>query len=253
MGFISLKRDNIDFFGLKLYLFEDNNSFIEKILSFSSNKTNYVYYLNADTFNKAVKNKIFAKILKKGNLIYPDGMSIVLTLKLMGYKTKRITAADFIGDFLQKCQIQRLKVAFVGGNPGFIKKLKEKIEKNYPDLNIKLFDGYFHKNKEKEKSLLKKLQDFSPQIILLGMGSPLQELWSYKNLGNYKSTIWHIGAAMEFFAGEKRRAPLWMQKCGLEWLHRLVSEPKRLAKRYIIGNPFYIYNIVKFILLKKSL
>lgn len=132
---------------------------------------------------------------------------------------------------------------------GSTEKVKEKLQQKIPSLNIVgEYHGYF--DKENNKEIVNKINNCRPNILLVGMGTPKQEEWIYQNHYHLNvSLCWAVGGLFDFISGKIKRAPLWMLHCHLEWLYRLCQEPKRLWKRYIVGNLKFIYRVLKFKLL----
>jgi N-acetylglucosaminyldiphosphoundecaprenol N-acetyl-beta-D-mannosaminyltransferase len=138
---------------------------------------------------------------------------------------------------------------FLGARPGVAKKAAETLKAKYPGLRIVGYsDGYFDKTPGSiaNETVLRDINRCKPNILILGFGMPVQEKWLMENWDRVDANIALTGGAVfDYVSGELRRAPQWMTTHNLEWLGRLIIEPKRLWKRYLIGNPLFLWRIVK--------
>ncbi len=235
----------MDFLGVPLQPYSSPSNLMESILTLSKERKQAVIcYLNADIFNRAQKDPLFQELLQEADVVYIDGVSIALTVRLL-YKQKapRLTAADYFMDFLKLAEKEQLRLFFVGSTPAVIENLQTKLKKHCPRLTADFHHGYF--TPETEPGLRKRIASFHPHLVIAGMGSPRQEKWSFRAVKEIGCPIWNVGALLDFVTGEKKRAPLLMQKTGLEWLYRLLQEPRRLAKRYLVGNIVFFINVLK--------
>jgi len=178
-------------------------------------------------------------------LVLPDGMGFILLIKLKyGTKLERITGNDLLKILLEICNVNSFSVAFVGSTPNILTKLKNKIQLNYPNLkvsNILSPSFNFEYNYKENDKVLSELKESKPDVLFLALGCPRQELWiaKYKDIIGAKINI-GVGSAFDFYTREKLRAPIIVQKIYLEWFWRLMTEPRRLFKRYIIQDvPFF--------------
>ena len=133
----------------------------------------------------------------------------------------------------------------MGGKPDVVQKAAVELEKRFPGLEISGFHhGFF--NEREESGIIKEINFLKPNILMVGLGVPKQEKWVRRHLNELDVNLcWGVGAAFDWLSGQRKRAPRWMVSCGFEWAHRLYQEPKRLMRRYLIGNPVFIYHILK--------
>lgn len=205
-------------------------------------KPQTIAYLNAHTVNLAHSEPEFLELLCRMDVLYADGMSIVKTSHRAGRPlAERINAGDFIERFLWSCNGHHATVALVGSAPGIAEAAAKVYAERLGETPIRFTNhGFFLGDAQAKSALEKTLQQSPPDFLLLGLGSPQQERlaleWS-ELLPN--TTIWCVGALFEYSAG-RWRAPVWVRLLGLEWVVRLMLEPKRLWKRYLIGNPTYL-------------
>ena len=206
----------------------------------------FVTYLNAYGANLALKDKKYRQILKRADLVYADGFGVVLAARFFGYRLLgRLTAKDFFDEFCKRAKREENTIYFLGGKEGVAKKAARVLKKQYPALRILgSHYGYFKESEEKE--IVGKINILKPDFLLLGMGAPKQEQWLKKNLVHLKVKVgWCVGGLFDFISGEKPRCPKWLGDLGFEWLFRLLTEPKRLWKRYLIALPSFWANVLR--------
>lgn len=196
------------------------------------------------------KDGKFKQINNSCSLVVADGMPLIWASKLLGPPIpERITGSDL---FYELCKIavqKQYKFFFLGSTNEVLNNMSIKLKRQFPNLQIVgTYSPPFKKtfSEVENKEIIEKINASSPDILWVGMTAPKQEKWIYYNLDklNVKVAI-GIGAVFDFVAGTVKRAPKWMQKIGLEWLFRLIQEPKRLWKRYLIGNTIFIWLVLK--------
>ncbi len=224
-----------------------------KIKNILDNKNDplQIVTLNIDFLRIANIDNEFKEICKNSHLVIPDGIGIILLLKLK-YKLNvlRITGNDLLKIILNLSTNRKLKIAFLGSSKSTLLKIKNKIQLN--NLNIEVTNLIspplnFEIDEKINNSVIAELKKFKPEILFVALGCPRQEKWidKYKYDIGFRIGI-GIGAALDFYAGTKKRSPYVLQKFGMEWLWRLASEPKRLFRRYIINDiPFFIKYAMK--------
>ena len=216
--------------------------------------------INAHSYNTARKDKEFAEALLKGDVLMPDGASIVKAIKwLRGENIERIAGWDlFVWEMKRLQQLQpnplmgetgEKKVFFLGSSEGVLTKIRERAAIDYPHLEIYTYSPPYKSEftKEENQAMIDAVNVVKPDLLWIGMTAPKQEKWAYKHLAqlDVKGHIGTIGAVFDFYAGTMERAPLWWQEHSLEWLYRLIKEPKRMWKRYLIGNVKFAWFILR--------
>lgn len=202
-----------------------------------------VGYLNAHTVNLALRRGgELGPMLRRMDMLYPDGMSVVRAARRRGLDvSERVSAADFFLRFCWAAAARGRTIALVGGTPEVVAGCSAFLSGQVPALRIVLARDGFLKPRE-ESSLAEELRRLRPAITLLGMGSPRQErlaLFLRDTVG--LPTVWCVGALFEYHApGHRPHAPLWMRRAGMEWAFRLWQEPRRLARRYLLGNAEFL-------------
>lgn len=205
--------------------------------------------INAYSFVTASRNEAFQTALSKSNILLPDGISIVMAMKILcGVKLKKIAGAD-----LFKWEMQRLnringKCFFLGSSGTTLNKIYNRCKVEYPQVSVQFYSPPFKSSFSKEENdmMVDMINKFSPDVLFIGMTAPKQEKWAADNFD--KITAQHvcsIGAVFDFYAGNVKRAPKWVINLGLEWFFRFMQEPRRLWRRYLIGNSKFIYLILK--------
>ena len=211
-------------------------------------KKKKAFNMNAYGVVTYLENEKYAKIMDSADIIYPDGWGPVFASRFFNKPLEeRVNVGDFIGYLLERSDTKSLRIFLLGCKKRVVEKAKKIIKAKYKTLKTDVHDGFFSRRKEKE--IISMINKFEPQIVLVGMGNPKQEIWIDKNWDLLPSAVYMgTGGVFHYIAGTKSRAPNWMRKSGLEWLYRLFQEPGRLWKRYTIYNLVFIRYLLKYIL-----
>lgn len=232
----------------------------EQLMSIPEGKA-LINTINAHSFNTAQKDKAFAEALSKGDYLIADGASIVKAcrwLKAKSQPKERIAGWDMFSFEMNALErksgelsvkSEKLKVMFLGSSEKVLSLIRERAAIDYPHLEVVTYSPPYKPefSKEDNQAMIKAINEANPDLLWIGMTAPKQEKWTYEHW-NELDIHCHcgtIGAVFDFYAGTAKRAPLWWQKHSLEWLHRLLSEPKRMWRRYLVGNPLFLWNILK--------
>lgn len=205
-----------------------------------------IFSLNAEGFCRFKENQYFRDSLLSADLVHADGMSIVWISKLYGEQLpEKLSTTDMIYPVADWAAKRRLSFFLLGGNYGAAEMAAERLIKMYPELNIVgTHHGYFNSNEEEK--VIAKINEVRPDILWVGFGRPKQEIWTVRNRSKLNVPIIKTcGGLFDFVSGKNKRAPTIMQRYGLEWLYRLYLEPRRLYKRYLIGNFKFLHYVVK--------
>lgn len=194
---------------------------------------------------EAYNNSTFLNVVNNIDMVVPDGQPIRWVLNnFYNLKLKdRVCGADLTQHVLQKANEENLKVYLYGSTEDTLKKLAAYINKNHSKVIICGFhpDRFREATEEEDAEDIAKINNSGAHIVLVGRGCPRQERWVYAHKGKINAVMMAIGAAFDFHAGTLKRAPIWMQKNGLEWLHRLCQEPRRLWRRNLSTNSTFIF------------
>lgn len=244
--------------------------------------------INAHSYNTARKDGLFAEALTNGDVLIPDGVSIVKACRWIKAKSlpkERIAGWDlfeFEMNKLEECgmwneefgvnnssldnsqsaladnpkfKIQNSEfrspqqtVMFMGSSEKVLDLIVKRAAKVYPHLKVVTYSPPYKPefSEEDNKAIIDAINAADPDLLWIGMTAPKQEKWTFSHWNelNIHCHVGTIGAVFDFFAGTVERAPMWWQRHGLEWLYRLLKEPKRMWRRYIIGNALFLFNIV---------
>lgn len=204
--------------------------------------------LNAHSYNVSKTDTLFHEALIKSDVLIPDGVSIVLSMRfLKGEKIKKIAGADLFFYEMNRLQQKGGSCFFLGSSTPTLEKIKARAAKDYPNVQVNSYSPPYKPefSKEDNVAMLYEVNKCKPDVLFVGMTAPKQEKWAYQNKTDLNTKhICCIGAVFDFYAGTTKRAPQWMIKIGMEWLYRLLSEPKRLWKRYLIGNTKFVCAII---------
>jgi len=232
----------------------DNVTFdetIEKIESLIQNKQpSLIVTPNADHIVRLHKDELFLEIYKAADLVLADGMSLIYASKLLKTPFKeKISGSDLFPLLCKVAAEKGYRLFFLGGRPGACSTAAEKMKEKYNDLIIAgTYSppfGFENDINEMEK-INEMIKLDKPDILFVGLGAPKQEKWIYQNYNDIGVPVSiGVGVTFEFYSGMVKRAPEWMQKHGLEWFWRLMKEPGRLWKRYLIEDTAFIWLIMK--------
>ncbi len=180
----------------------------------------------------------FREFYRRADRIHIDGMPLVWFARLKGYPARRehrVTYADWVHPLMNLAVSHGFRVFHLGGRPGVGEKAAQKLVAQHPGLQIRTYHGYFDPTGEENEKVLDLIHAFRPHILMVGMGMPRQELWVLDNLHRLPpAVILPSGACMDYVAGVVPTPPRWAGKVGLEWFFRLLAEPRRLWRRYVL-------------------
>lgn len=217
--------------------------------------------INAHSYNTALRDELFSEALTKGDVLIPDGASIVKACRWIGAKsqpTERIAGWDLfeleMGNLqnrskeqMEKAGTLPLKVMFMGSSEKVLSLIRERAAKDYPNLEIITYSPPYKPefSDEDNRAIIEAINNANPDLLWIGMTAPKQEKWAYSHWSelDIHCHCGTIGAVFDFYAGTVKRAPQWWQEHSLEWLYRLLKEPRRMWRRYIIGNVLFVWNI----------
>lgn len=208
--------------------------------------------INAHSYNTAQRDALFAEALQQGDVLIPDGASIVMACRWLKAKVQpkeRIAGWDLFAFEMEKLNRQGGTCFFMGSSEKVLGLIRERAKSVYPNIRIETYSPPYKPEftAEENRAMVEAINRCNPDLLWIGMTAPKQEKWAY---AHWKDLDIHchcgtIGAVFDFFAGTMERAPLWWQEHSLEWLYRLIKEPKRMWRRYIIGNTLFLWNLTK--------
>lgn len=207
--------------------------------------------INAFSYDNARKDVLFSEALQKGDVLIPDGISIVKACRFLNAKSQpkeRIAGWDLFVYEMEKLNRVGGKVMFLGSSDAVLNLIRQRVAEKYPKIEVDTYSPPYKPvfSDEDNEAMISAINHSNPDLLWIGMTAPKQEKWAYTYLDrlDVHCHIGTIGAVFDFFAGTVKRAPERWQRAGLEWLYRLLSEPRRMWRRYFIGNAKFIYYIM---------
>ncbi len=228
------------------YAITDYDKASDLIIEKACSRTSFgVSALAVHGLMETVKDPSFRELVNQIDLVVPDGQPVKWALNSF-YKLSlkdRVAGPRLTLYTLQKANQHKLRVYLYGSTSLTLDKFQEFINKNYPSIVIcgTHPDRFREATPEEDVEDVRKINASGANIVLVGRGCPRQEKWVANNLGKINAVMMAVGAAFDFHAGNIKHAPNWMQKSGLEWLFRLIQEPKKLWKRYLVTNSHFVY------------
>ena len=205
----------------------------------------YVCVSNVHTTVMAYDNPMYRKVQNKSIMAVPDGKPLVFVCHRKGYQeAERVAGPDLMPALLHLSETKGYRHYFYGSTQETIQQLEENLHARFPKLEIAgMYSPPFRPlTPQEDEEMVEKINAAHPDFVWVGLGAPKQEEWMYEHCGRIKAVMLGVGAAFDFSAGTAKRAPRWMQECYMEWLYRLMQDPRRLFHRYFTTN-------VRFVLL----
>ncbi len=223
----------------------------EGLLSLPNGKI-LINTINAHSYNTALKDGLFAEALKNGDCLIPDGASIVKAccwLKAKSRPKERVAGWDLFEFEMERLNERGGRCMFMGSSEKVLSLIVRRAAEVYPNVEVLTYSPPYKPefSDEDNKAIINAVNTTNPDMLWIGMTAPKQEKWTYSHWQelDIHCHVGTIGAVFDFFAGTVERAPLWWQRHSLEWLYRLLKEPRRMWRRYIIGNALFLWNIMK--------
>ena len=208
-----------------------------------SDDSHYVCIANVHVLMEAYDSPEFRNIVSTADLVTPDGMPLVWMMRLKGgQRQRRVYGPTLMLHVLDSAAHEGIPVGFYGGTPRVLDSLIQRMKLRYKGLNVAFCwsPPFRAMNPEEDSVLVKRINQSGAKILFVGLGCPKQEIWMSEHREKIKGVMLGVGAAFDFHAGSKPQAPDWMQNIGLEWFFRLLTEPRRLWKRYLYHSPRFI-------------
>jgi len=206
-----------------------------------------VMYANAHVLNQSRGTPALRDALECADLVYCDGYGVRLAAKALDAPIPhRMTGADWIWGLAATCELAQESVYLLGSEPGVARQAAAELGRAYPDLEVAgHHHGYFTPGSPHDDRVVEDVNARRPSILLVGMGTPKQELWVQANAHRLDvDVLWTVGALFDVVSGKVPRAPGWLADNGLEWIFRLAIEPGRMWRRYLLGNPVFVHRVL---------
>lgn len=203
-----------------------------------------VCFCNAHSVVTYGRDPEFAVALLHADLAAPDGAPVAWMLRLLGHRGQpRLGGPDVMLALLAQAEVNEHGVFLLGSTKETLSALRKRLRGHYPKLQIvgALAPPHRPLTAEEDARVVQHIQRSGAQIVFVGLGCPKQERWMHEHRGRIPAVMLGVGAAFDFHAGALKRAPRWMRRMGLEWLHRFAQEPRRLAWRYVDTNAVFLW------------
>jgi N-acetylglucosaminyldiphosphoundecaprenol N-acetyl-beta-D-mannosaminyltransferase len=204
-----------------------------------------VLYANVHVLNLAYRDPRLRTTLNEATTVYCDGSGVRLGARILGGRLPpRFTSVDWIDPLCDRLAREGIGIFLLGSVEGVAAKAGEVLRGRHPGLHlVGTHHGYLDESASQE--LIARINSAGPGLLVLGMGTPMQEAWIARHRAALTvPVVWGVGALFDFLAGVQRRGPRWMTHNHLEWLWRLGTDPRRLWRRYVIGNPVFLARVV---------
>jgi len=235
------KSDYLSLFGLKV----NNTSMddaVQWITNTQSNKTQIGFFINVNSINLSIENSQFFDKLSKANALFVDGSGMRLAAKKAGYLLNgNNNGTDMLPHLCKRCVENNQSLYFFGAAPGVAKKAANELIRQFPGLDIAGTEhGYTEDNNDER--IIAAINNSGCDVLLVAMGSPVQEQWLLEHREQLQcQTALAVGGLFDFYSGSLSRSPMWLREIGMEWVWRLLQEPRNKFNRYVIGNPLFLY------------
>lgn len=237
----------MNLYGIQFY----QGTYKEAVQSSLKIKQGYFCFVNSHMVYEHHKNQDFKDILGNSEYNFPDGMPLTYSIRFFkGNKQERIAGNDMLYSLIEKAHIENLSIFFIGSTEKILKLISDKMV--ILGVRHKVFSPPFKSVEQFDfeyQSVL--INSYNPDMVLVGLGCPKQEIWMYKMRDKIRVPMYGLGGAFILYAGLDNRAPKWMRDIGMEWFYRLLLEPRRLFKRYLITNTFFLWLLIKEIFKSK--
>jgi len=205
-----------------------------------------ICFVNPDCLNIAYTNSDYLQVLIRSELVLPDGIGIHLAGRIKGTPMlENVNGTDLFPRLCERAAAEKIPIYLLGARPSVAAAAAAAMQAKYPELQVAgIHHGYF--GPEDTAAILHDINSSGAKILLVAMGAPRQDLWLAAHREELLAPVlMGVGGLFDFYSGNVPRAPVWMREIGLEWVWRLLQEPGRMWRRYLIGNPLFLYRVWK--------
>lgn len=210
-------------------------------------ESRYVAICNAHVVVTASGDADYRKVINAADMATPDGAPVAWMLRQQGFAEQpRINGPDLMWRLCERAANENLLVYFYGSTEATLLQLNARLKQDFPKLLVAVESPPFRElTAQEDAAAVARINASGAGLVFVGLGCPKQERWMAGHHGRIQAVMLGVGAAFEFHAGTVARAPAWMRNNGLEWLHRLISEPRRLWRRYLYTNTLFVFGAIK--------
>ncbi len=216
-------------------------------------ESRYVCICNAHSVVTAWQVAIFGRVVNEADMSTSDGAPVAWMLRRLGFSGQtRINGPDLMWQYCERAAQSSELIFLYGGSPETLKALQSRLLEHFPKLRIAgAYSPPFRPlSEEEDVAVIERINTSGAGVVWVSLGCPKQEIWMAAHRGRINAVMVGVGAAFDYHAGTIKRAPLWMQSCGLEWLYRLASEPRRLGRRYLVTNSLFVIGAIRQLIRK---
>lgn len=223
--------------------------FVDAIFDFTDRQiSSYVCCANVHMVVESYQDKAFNKMLNEADLVTPDGRPISVVIKLFDkIAQERVAGMDLLPILLKEAEIRSKSVYFYGSTEEVLTKIQTQIAADFPKLRVAgtCSPPFRPLSEEEDRQIITTINDSGADLVFVSLGCPKQEKWMAAHKGKVNACMLGVGQAFLTYTGLEKRLPKWAQDWSLEWAYRLYLEPKRLWKRYVIGNSIFLFFVLK--------
>jgi N-acetylglucosaminyldiphosphoundecaprenol N-acetyl-beta-D-mannosaminyltransferase len=218
----------------------------EIVQAMESDRPRRVCFVNADCVNLALHDAQYRETLRTADLTFADGIGMRLAGILLGRQVRdNVNGTDLFPRLCEALDGRGKRIFLLGARPGTAQRVAEWIAGRYPAIVVSgCRDGYF--SPAEEADVIQQVHDSQSDLLLVAFGAPRQDVWIDQHLAELGVKVaLGVGGLLDFFSGRIPRAPRWVRRLGMEWCYRLYQEPRRLARRYLLGNPVFLARVLR--------
>ena len=207
------------------------------------NESRTICVCDVNNIVQAIRNPDHREAIASADTVTPDGAPVAWMLRRNGHRDqRRISGPDLMLACCRRATEDGTPMLFYGSTPSTLLRLEQRLRATFPDINIvqSISPPFYKLSAEEDSAMVDRINGSGARIIWVGLGCPKQEAWLHSHKDRIHAVMVGVGAAFDFHAGVVKRAPCWMQQHGLEWCYRILQDPRRLAKRYLVSNTIFI-------------
>ncbi len=245
--------EKLNLFGVRIIdtTLKDAKELMESVIDSRPKVTHAIFFVNTSTMNLAIEDKKYAAVLNRADYVFGDGTGVRWAVKIL-HKRKlkdNVNGTDLIPKFLRETTGKNYRCFLLGAEPEAIERAAKVVPELFPDCTLAGYHHGFWKREEND-AIIKLINRSRAHLLLVGMGNPIQENWIVENMDQLEvPLVAAVGGLFTYWSGDLVRAPLWIRKIGMEWLHILLRQPHKW-QRYLIGNTKFLVRILRHALLQ---